>query len=214
MAEVMNCGVRAALGPMRSCQAAGRTPGAEHGVPCRSRSRWQRRSSLMPSRAAADLNWRAQPQDGGGSSVPTCQRTATTSTACANAPCPVGHGGEDRVHLRAGGEDQVPACTRPGRPSSRSGTRWPAARRCPGRSTSTRCRYTCRGPGPAALQPRGCDQVSAIWARPRGSVIQVKQFPSLMKRIPASCAAQATYSWPLRMTCAPNGGCPDILITR
>ena len=29
---------------------------------------------------------------------------------------------------------------------------------------------------------------------------------------PAARAAAATYSWPLRMTCAPNGGCPDILI--
>ena len=28
-----------------------------------------------------------------------------------------------------------------------------------------------------------------------------------------SPAWQATYSCPLRMTCAPNGGCPDILIT-
>ena len=40
----------------------------------------------------------------------------------------------------------------------------------------------------------------------------VKQLPSLLNPIPAARAAAATYSWPLRMTCAGNGGCPDILI--
>src|SRR4051812_37505912 len=40
----------------------------------------------------------------------------------------------------------------------------------------------------------------------------MKQLPSLTNPIPAARAAAATYSWPLRMTCAPNGGCPDILI--
>ena len=33
----------------------------------------------------------------------------------------------------------------------------------------------------------------------------------LGKPDPAARAAAATYSWPLRMTCAGNGGCPDIL---
>jgi TRAP-type uncharacterized transport system substrate-binding protein len=42
--------------------------------------------------------------------------------------------------------------------------------------------------------------------------VMVKQLPSLAKPIPAARAAQATYSWPLRITCAPNGGWPDILI--
>jgi hypothetical protein len=41
---------------------------------------------------------------------------------------------------------------------------------------------------------------------------RVKQLPSLTNRISAARAAAATYSWPLRMTCAPNGGCPNILI--
>ena len=58
----------------------------------------------------------------------------------------------------------------------------------------------------------GCDKVSAIWARPAGSAMRVKQLPSLTNPMPAARAAAATYSWPLRMTCAPNGGCPDILI--
>ena len=44
--------------------------------------------------------------------------------------------------------------------------------------------------------------------------MSVKQLPSLPNPIPAACAWQATYSWPLRMTCAPNGGCPDILTVR
>jgi len=34
----------------------------------------------------------------------------------------------------------------------------------------------------------------------------------LANPIAAARAAAATYSWPLRMTCAGNGGCPDILI--
>ena len=42
----------------------------------------------------------------------------------------------------------------------------------------------------------------------------VKQLLSFTKPIPAACACRATYSCPLRTTCAPNGGCPDILITR
>ena len=40
----------------------------------------------------------------------------------------------------------------------------------------------------------------------------VKQLPSLVNPIPAARAAAATYSWPLRITCAANGGCPDILM--
>src|SRR3954468_2452106 len=42
--------------------------------------------------------------------------------------------------------------------------------------------------------------------------MRVKQLPSLTNRTPPARAWVATYSWPLRMTCAPNGGCPDILI--
>ena len=38
--------------------------------------------------------------------------------------------------------------------------------------------------------------------------------PSLTNPTSAACAAQATYSWPLRMTWAPNGGCPLILMVR
>ena len=34
----------------------------------------------------------------------------------------------------------------------------------------------------------------------------VKQFPSFVKPIPVFRARQATYSWPLSMICAPNGG--------
>ena len=60
----------------------------------------------------------------------------------------------------------------------------------------------------------GWDKVSAIFARRSGSSTRVKQLPSFVKPIPAARAAQATYSWPLRMTCAPNGGCPLILIVR
>src|SRR3954449_7964540 len=56
----------------------------------------------------------------------------------------------------------------------------------------------------------GWDKVSAIWARRPGSPIPVKQFPSLAKPISAACAVQATYSCPLRITCAPNGGWPLI----
>ena len=40
----------------------------------------------------------------------------------------------------------------------------------------------------------------------------VKQLLSLVNPIRAARAAAATYSCPLRMTCAGNGGCPDILI--
>ena len=47
-AEGMNCCVRAALVRMRSCHAAGRTPGTLRRTPCRSRSPWQRRASPMP----------------------------------------------------------------------------------------------------------------------------------------------------------------------
>jgi hypothetical protein len=60
----------------------------------------------------------------------------------------------------------------------------------------------------------GWDKVSAIWARRSGSPILVKQFPSLANPTSAAYAAQATYSWPFKMTWAPNGGCPLILIVR
>jgi hypothetical protein len=56
-----------------------------------------------------------------------------------------------------------------------------------------------------------CDKASATRARPAGSATAVKPLPSLPNAIPARRAWQATYSCPLRMTCAPNGGCPDIL---
>ena len=56
------------------------------------------------------------------------------------------------------------------------------------------------------------DKQSATWARPRGSAMPVKQLPSLMNPIPAARAASAPDSCPLRITCAGNGGCPDILI--
>ena len=39
----------------------------------------------------------------------------------------------------------------------------------------------------------------------------VKQVPALVNPMPAALAVAATYSCPLRMTCAGNGGCPDIL---
>ena len=67
---------------------------------------------------------------------------------------------------------------------------------------------------PSRPAAASCDKVSAIWARPAGSVISVKQFPSLVKPMPSPCAAIATYSWPFRITCAANGACPAILITR
>src|SRR6516165_12737134 len=56
------------------------------------------------------------------------------------------------------------------------------------------------------------DKVSATFAKPAGSGICVKQFPSLVKSIFFFRALQATYSWPFSMTCAPNGGWPLILI--
>ena len=37
--------------------------------------------------------------------------------------------------------------------------------------------------------------MSAILAKPAASEILVKQFPSLVKRMPARRARQATYSW-------------------
>src|SRR5260370_9211219 len=49
---------------------------------------------------------------------------------------------------------------------------------------------------------------SATRARPCGSAISVKQFPSFVNPIPAVLAWRATYSWPLRMTWAGNGGGP------
>src|SRR5260370_30600135 len=53
---------------------------------------------------------------------------------------------------------------------------------------------------------------SATRARPCGSAISVKQFPSFVNPIPAVLAWRATYSWPLRMTWAGNGGGPGHLI--
>src|ERR1700737_3370773 len=58
----------------------------------------------------------------------------------------------------------------------------------------------------------GLGQVSAILARPAASEIVVKQFPSLVKVMPALRAWQATYSWPFKITWAGKGGCPLILI--
>jgi hypothetical protein len=60
----------------------------------------------------------------------------------------------------------------------------------------------------------GSDKVSAILARPAASEIVVKQFPSLVKVMPALRAWQATYSWPFKITWAGKGGCPLILIVR
>jgi hypothetical protein len=49
-------------------------------------------------------------------------------------------------------------------------------------------------------------QVSAICARPAGSVMWVKQLPCLPNAIPATWAWAATYSWLLRMICARTAG--------
>jgi hypothetical protein len=59
-AQGMNCSVRAALGRMRSCHAAGRTPRAERGIPCRSRSRRQRRRGVRQRRPARRARRRRQ----------------------------------------------------------------------------------------------------------------------------------------------------------
>src|SRR5262249_61096519 len=58
------------------------------------------------------------------------------------------------------------------------------------------------------------DKASATRARPCGSAIPVKQLPSLVNPIPSARAWQATYSGPLRITWAPNGGGPGILTAR
>ena len=62
---------------------------------------------------------------------------------------------------------------------------------------------------PYRLGPRQgvCDLSQGLWV-----VVAVKQLPSFANPRPAACPAQATNSWPLRMTWAPNGGCPLILI--
>src|SRR5439155_23600785 len=61
---------------------------------------------------------------------------------------------------------------------------------------------------------RCSDKVSAIFARPAASEIVVKQFPSLVKAMPALRAWQATYSWPFKIAWAGKGGCPLILMVR
>lgn len=54
----------------------------------------------------------------------------------------------------------------------------------------------------------GRDKVSASWASRSGSAIRVKQLPAFARSMPAAAARQVTYSWPLRMAWALNGGCP------
>src|SRR5215813_5486186 len=61
---------------------------------------------------------------------------------------------------------------------------------------------------------RCSDKVSAIFAKPAASEMLVKQFPSLVKTVPALRAWQATYSWPFNITWAGKGGWPLILIVR
>src|SRR5215813_2138781 len=46
---------------------------------------------------------------------------------------------------------------------------------------------------------RCSDKVSAIFAKPAASEMLVKQFPSLVKTVPALRAWQATYSWPFNI---------------
>ena len=62
---------------------------------------------------------------------------------------------------------------------------------------------------PAPLPPH---RPGLAAARPPGTQFSCQQFPSLVKPMPSPCAATATYSWPF--TCAVNGACPAILITR
>ena len=52
-----------------------------------------------------------------------------------------------------------------------------------------------------------CDPGQARRVGDRGEAVA-----DLAECYPAASAWRATYSWPLRMICAPNGGCPDILI--
>jgi hypothetical protein len=59
---------------------------------------------------------------------------------------------------------------------------------------------------------RCSDMVSAIFAKPAASEILVKQFLSLVKRMPARRAWHATYSWPFNITCAGKGGWSLILM--
>ena len=48
--------------------------------------------------------------------------------------------------------------------------------------------------------------MSAIFAKPAASEMVVKQFPCLVKVMPALRAWQATYSWPFKMIWAGKGG--------
>ena len=79
------------------------------------------------------------------------------------------------------------------------------------RSTGTRCRSSGHRGGSAALQPLSaqglCDPGQARGVGDRGEGVTV-----LGERYPRPWACRATYSWPLRMICAPNGGWLDILM--
>jgi len=124
---------------------------------------------------------------------------------------PVGHGAEDPVHPRARGEDQVPAVLGL---VDRVVVAEPAG--------------LLLGQVQAEAQARGVDPPVAGLAQPpcsrvlRQGVCDLSQ--ALRIRDPSKAVALlderdaggvrlAAYSCPLRMTCAPNGGCPDILIT-
>ena len=50
--------------------------------------------------------------------------------------------------------------------------------------------------------------MSATFANSTVLSTWVKQLPSLVKVSPCFAPWEATYSWPFRMICAPNGGCP------
>ena len=134
-------------------------------------------------------------------SVGTSSRDRVRSATVSNTP----------VHLRAGGEDQVAAVLGL---VDRVGVAEPAGLlvgqvqpEAQARGVDPPVADLAQPPYSRSLRQGVCDLGQAARIRD-----PVKQLPSFVKPIPAACAWQATYSWPLRMTCAPNGGCPDILI--
>ena len=125
---------------------------------------------------------------------------------------PVGDRAEDPVHPRAGGEDQVPAVLGlvdrvvVAEPAGLLvGQVQPEAQ---ARGVDPPVAGPAQPPYSRVLRQGLCDLGQAARIRDPSKAVPLLGESRSRPR----ARRQATYSWPLRMTCAPNGGCPDILI--
>jgi hypothetical protein len=124
--------------------------------------------------------------------------------------CPIDHGVEDTLHLGTVAEQQVAAVLhlvhRVGVAEAASPLFVGVQGEAQTGAVDPPVAHLAQSPYCPGLGHGVCDLSQAHGVRDGGEAVALLDEPATA----AACAAQPTYSWPLRITCTPNGGCPDI----